>query len=141
MAKKTFILDTNVLIHDPDAFTAFGDNFVVLPMAVIEELDNLKKLHDERGRAARNVSRKLNQLAEKGKFNEGITLENGGILITCSCSYHIDKETFRDMLIQAASDSEKDFRIIEFRGQAPDHPVSLSMRETEYLKCAVLKMG
>src|SRR3989339_537092 len=81
MAKKTFILDTNVLIHDPDAFTAFGDNFVVLPMAVIEELDNLKKLHDERGRAARNVSRKLNQLAEKGKFNEGITLENGGILI------------------------------------------------------------
>src|SRR3972149_832658 len=68
-------------------------------------------------------------------------LKNGGILITCSCSYHIDKETFRDMLIQAASDSERDFRIIEFRGQAPDHPVLLSMRETEYLKCAVLKMG
>ncbi|OGW03483.1 MAG: SAM-dependent methyltransferase, partial [Nitrospinae bacterium RIFCSPLOWO2_02_FULL_39_110] len=53
-------------------------------------------------------------------------LKNGGILITCSCSYHIDKETFRDMLIQAASDSERDFRIIEFRGQAPDHPVLLS---------------
>src|SRR3990172_7311256 len=68
-------------------------------------------------------------------------LKNGGILITCSCSYHIDKETFRDMLIHASSDSERDFRIIEFRGQAPDHPVLLSMRETEYLKCAVLKMG
>src|SRR3989339_199275 len=81
MAKKSFILDTNVLIHDPDAISAFSDNFVVLPMAVIEELDNLKKLHDERGRAARNVSRKLNQLAGKGKFNEGIILENGGTLI------------------------------------------------------------
>lgn len=67
-------------------------------------------------------------------------LKGGGILITCSCSYHIDKETFRDMLIQAAADSERNFRIIEFRGQAPDHPVLLSMRETEYLKCAVLKM-
>lgn len=66
-------------------------------------------------------------------------LRDNGILITCSCSYHIDRETFKDMLIQSASDSEKDFRILEFRGQAPDHPVLLSMKETEYLKCAVLQ--
>ncbi|MEW6557757.1 MAG: PhoH family protein [Elusimicrobiota bacterium] len=81
MARKTFILDTNVLIHDPDAITSFADNTVVIPMAVIEELDVLKKFHDERGRAARSVSRKLNNLSVKGKFNEGISLETGGKLL------------------------------------------------------------
>lgn len=81
MAKKTFILDTNVLIHDPESFTVFEDNTVVIPMAVIEELDNLKKFHDERGRAARSVTRRLNSLAAKGKFSDGIPLDNGGKLI------------------------------------------------------------
>jgi len=66
-------------------------------------------------------------------------LKEGGILITCSCSYHIDRETFKDMLVQSASDSERSFRLMEFRGQALDHPVLLSMRETEYLKCAILQ--
>ncbi|MBI5573649.1 MAG: PhoH family protein [Elusimicrobia bacterium] len=81
MAKKTFILDTNVLIHDPESLTAFEDNTIIIPMAVIEELDNLKRSHDERGRAARSVARKLNNLAIKGKFSEGIPLDNGGKLI------------------------------------------------------------
>ncbi|MFH1540922.1 MAG: PhoH family protein [Elusimicrobiota bacterium] len=81
MAKKIFILDTNVLIHDPESFTAFEDNTVVIPMAVIEELDNLKRAHDERGRAARSITRKLNALSVKGKLSEGVPLANGGKLI------------------------------------------------------------
>ncbi|MDD5687605.1 MAG: PhoH family protein [Elusimicrobia bacterium] len=80
MAKKTFILDTNVLIHDPEAFTEFKDNNVVIPMTVIEELDNLKTLHDERGKAARSVSRKLSQLIIKGRLSEGVSLADGGKL-------------------------------------------------------------
>jgi PhoH-like ATPase len=56
---KTFVLDTNVLLYDPDAMLAFSDNKVVIPMTVIEELDSFKKLNDERGRSARLISRKL----------------------------------------------------------------------------------
>jgi 23S rRNA (cytosine1962-C5)-methyltransferase len=66
-------------------------------------------------------------------------LKEGGTLITCSCSYHIDRESFREMLIQSASDSKRGFRMLEFRGQALDHPILLSMKETEYLKCAILQ--
>ncbi len=49
--KKTFILDTNVLIHDPYSFSKFEDNTVIVPISVIEELDNFKTVSDERGKA------------------------------------------------------------------------------------------
>ncbi|MFW6133982.1 MAG: PhoH family protein [Elusimicrobiota bacterium] len=78
--KKTFILDTNVLIHDPESIYNFGDNEVVLPLAVIEELDRLKRYTDERGRNARYVTRKLDNLRKKGKISEGVSTENGGII-------------------------------------------------------------
>lgn len=77
---KTFVLDTNVLLHDPDALFVFGHNKVSLPMIVIEELDNFKKYHDERGKNARIISRLLDKLRQKGKLNEGVTLESGGLL-------------------------------------------------------------
>ncbi|RLD17897.1 MAG: PhoH family protein [Caldiserica bacterium] len=77
---KTFVLDTNVLIHDPRAIYNFKDNVVVLPITVIEELDNLKRLHDERGRNARFVTRELDSLRRKGDITKGVELENGGIL-------------------------------------------------------------
>ena len=66
-------------------------------------------------------------------------LREGGILITCSCSYHLPAELFREMLVEAAADAHRRFRLIEFRGQAQDHPVLLSVRETNYLKCAILE--
>lgn len=68
-------------------------------------------------------------------------LKKGGLLATSSCSYHIDKESFIDMLRSAARDAGKQARIIEMRSQARDHPVILSMPETEYLKCAFLEVG
>jgi len=77
---KTFVLDTNVLLHDPEAMFSFGDNKVVIPMKVIEELDGFKTLNDERGRGARLISRRLDGLRSKGKLSDGITLDNGGIL-------------------------------------------------------------
>jgi len=104
MAKKTFVLDTNVLIHDPEALTAFEDNIVIIPMAVIEELDTLKTFHDERGMAARSVTRKLNSLALKGKLNRGIALDGGGKLI-------IDLEQKID-LPYVFSNSKKDTLIL-----------------------------
>lgn len=66
-------------------------------------------------------------------------LEPGGYLITCSCSYHMGSEAFRDMLIQAARLAKREVRLVETRSQAADHPVLLSFPESEYLKCFVLQ--
>ena len=65
-------------------------------------------------------------------------LKRGGILVTSSCSYHLGKEMFIDMLRMAARRSGRGVRLLEFRSQGRDHPVLLSMPETEYLKCAFL---
>ncbi|MFO7780072.1 MAG: PIN domain-containing protein, partial [Spirochaetia bacterium] len=54
---KTFVIDTNVLIHRPDAILSFKDNEVVVPLWVLEELDRLKTFSDERGRNARHAIR------------------------------------------------------------------------------------
>ena len=78
--KKYYILDTNVLLHDPHAIEQFGDNDIIIPMVVIEELDNFKTSSDERGKNARLVSRELDALRQKGKLGKGIKLENGGVL-------------------------------------------------------------
>jgi 23S rRNA (cytosine1962-C5)-methyltransferase len=61
----------------------------------------------------------------------------GGILITCSCSYHVSESDFREMLASAALDAHRTVRLLEVRGQAKDHPVLLNVPETAYLKCLV----
>jgi 23S rRNA (cytosine1962-C5)-methyltransferase len=66
-------------------------------------------------------------------------LNPGGHLITCSCSYHMEREMFRDLLKSAAIQAGRQMRLIEIRSQAPDHPVLLTVPETEYLKCFVLQ--
>ena len=77
---KTFVLDTNVLIHDPDALFTFEGSKVVIPLTVVEELDGFKKSNDIRGRSARAVSRYLDELRHHGKLTEGVPLEHGGQL-------------------------------------------------------------
>ncbi|MBB3109036.1 PhoH-like ATPase [Paenibacillus phyllosphaerae] len=78
--KKIFVLDTNVLLHDPQAIYAFDDNEVVIPAVVLEEIDSKKRLADELGRNARSVSRLLDGMRENGHLHEGIELRGGGIL-------------------------------------------------------------
>jgi 23S rRNA (cytosine1962-C5)-methyltransferase len=65
-------------------------------------------------------------------------LEPGGVLVTCSCSHHIDQDLFREMLIDAAYSAGRQARIVEMRTQARDHPILLAAKETQYLKCAIL---
>ncbi len=77
---KNYVLDTNVLIHDPDAIKAFEDNNIVIPLTVIEEIDKLKTRPGEVGRNARQIARNLDGLRNKGKLNRGIKLEKGGML-------------------------------------------------------------
>jgi 23S rRNA (cytosine1962-C5)-methyltransferase len=66
-------------------------------------------------------------------------LSPGGVLATCSCSYHVDPPTFLEMLRSAAADAHREFHLREIRTQAADHPILLAARETQYLKCAILE--
>ncbi len=77
---KTFVIDTNVFIHRPDAILSFRDNEVVIPLWVLEELDNLKKSREERGRNARETIRLLDDISRHGDLQEGVKMENGSIL-------------------------------------------------------------
>ncbi len=78
--KKVFILDTNVLLHDPRAMFSFEDNDVVVPIYVIEEVDNFKKDLSELGKNARQVARSLDELRAEGALSEGVALASGGSL-------------------------------------------------------------
>ncbi len=66
-------------------------------------------------------------------------LDDGGILVTCSCSYHFSRELMEETLRSAAADVGRTMRVREWRGQAQDHPEILTIPETRYLKCAVLE--
>jgi len=65
----------------------------------------------------------------------------GGLLVSCSCSHHVSPEEFRNILVQAGRGAGRRLYLVEARGAAADHPVLLSMRETEYLKCLFLRVG
>jgi PhoH-like ATPase len=77
---KNYVLDTNVLLHDPDALLNFQDNSVLLPIEVLEEIDKFKRETSERGQNARTVSRLLDQLRTRGSLSDGVPLESGGKL-------------------------------------------------------------
>lgn len=64
-------------------------------------------------------------------------LRPGGILVSCSCSYHVSQSNFLEMLADAALDAHRTLRLIEVRGQAKDHPILLNVPETAYLKCVI----
>ncbi len=64
-------------------------------------------------------------------------LRAGGILVTCSCSYHVGEGEFVEMLASAAVDAHRSVRILEKRGQSKDHPIVLAIPETSYLKCVI----
>jgi len=77
---KNFILDTNVLLHDPQSLFRFQDNNIIIPITVIEEVDRFKKDMNETGRNARQISRILDTMREKGSLSSGVTLPGQGTL-------------------------------------------------------------
>lgn len=82
MAVKTFVIDTNVLLHDPECITKFPRHRVVVPVTVLEELDKMKRLPNELGKNARAAFRFLDSLTTigTGDLHQGVTLENGSIV-------------------------------------------------------------
>jgi 23S rRNA (cytosine1962-C5)-methyltransferase len=101
------------------------DTIVLDPPAFAKSRDNVE--------AALRGYREINSRALR-------LLNDGGILITCSCSHHVAEFLFAEMLAGAAADSGRKVRVLERRMQAPDHPVVLTIPETFYLKCFILEI-
>ena len=78
--QRNYVLDTNVLLYDPQALFSFAEHDVIIPMAVIEEVDRFKKDVNETGRNARTISRYLDALRRQGSLKAGVTLDQGGRL-------------------------------------------------------------
>lgn len=77
---KFFVLDTNVLLHNPNAIYSFAEHTVIIPFTVIEELDKFKTSSDKKGVHARQILRELDQLYKKGALKAGAKMKNGGML-------------------------------------------------------------
>ncbi|MGD0798879.1 MAG: class I SAM-dependent methyltransferase, partial [Acidobacteriaceae bacterium] len=67
-------------------------------------------------------------------------LSPGGTLVSCSCSHHVSIEDFLAVLRSAAADANRRVQLLELRGAAPDHPAILTLLETAYLKCLILRV-
>ena len=81
MAKKTYILDTNVYLTDSDAVFSYGNNDIVVPIKVLEEIDKHKKRHDSVGSNARRIIRTLDELRSKGNLSRGVRIRRGAGLL------------------------------------------------------------
>ncbi|MFU8804126.1 MAG: PhoH family protein, partial [Bradymonadaceae bacterium] len=123
---KNFVLDTNVLLHNPQAIFRFKDNTVILPIYVIEEIDTFKRELTELGRNAREVSRLLDVCRVQGNLGTGVPLENGGVLKVSFAAQkpsqqflHSDK---KDNLILAVA--------LEIQNEEPDKPCIMITKDT-----------
>jgi PhoH-like ATPase len=109
--KKNYVVDTNVLLHDPRAIFRFEDNNVIIPIYVIEEVDQFKREGSERGRNARQIARLLDDLREQGgSLAKGVPLQNGGTLRVAvphkmpQLQSAIDKTAMDSAILQTAFD-------------------------------------
>lgn len=91
MSVKNFVLDTNVLLHDPKSIFSFEDNVVNIPIVVIEEIDSFKRNANELGRNAREVARTIDRLRAAGSLTKGVPLDGGGMLRVVLTSRELPK--------------------------------------------------
>ena len=104
---KNYVLDTNVLLHDPQAIFKFEDNMVIIPLTVIEEIDRFKKEQSETGRNARHISRVIDGFRQQAKLVDGVPLDHGGIFKVA-----IYREEFLNKLPPELQDDQGDNRIL-----------------------------
>ncbi|MCI0573792.1 MAG: PhoH family protein [Myxococcaceae bacterium] len=124
--RKNFILDTNVLLHDPQSIFGFEDNNVIVPIYVIEEIDQFKRDLSELGRNARMVSRYLDSFRSEGSLAEGVALPRGGMLRVAFTENRLppglaDKELMDNRILQVA---------IELRQKEPETPAVFITKDT-----------
>jgi PhoH-like ATPase len=106
---KNFILDTNVLLHDPNSLLSFQENHVLIPIEVIEEIDRFKRESTELGQNARAVSRQLDSYRATGHLSQGVALPNGGRL---RIIFNQTKTKLRNGQSAIAGNNSVDSRII-----------------------------
>ncbi len=120
--KKVFVLDTNVILFDPQAFLKFSSHEIVIPIAVVEEIDHFKRDMSENGRHARQFSRLIDELREEGDLSTGVKLPNGGLLrvmlVTAGpqlpADFQPDKPDNRILAVAMACEREKPKRSVTF---------------------------
>ncbi|WP_367618921.1 PhoH family protein [Pelotalea chapellei] len=126
---KNFILDTNVLLHDPQALFKFHENNIIIPITVIEEIDRFKKDMNETGRNARQISRILDTMREKGSLASGVKLPGQGIL----CVEMFTEKSLKLLPVDLRVDSG-DNRILavamDVRERTPDIPMVFVTKDT-----------
>lgn len=122
---KSYVLDTNILLFDPDSIMNFKENNVIIPIGVIEELDRFKKENGELGKNSRDVARKLDALRLNGDLKAGVKLENGfgGIL----------KIIYNGNLNNYLKETNVDFHILHIakilKDSEPDNPCIIVSRD------------
>ncbi|HXY16038.1 MAG TPA: class I SAM-dependent rRNA methyltransferase [Terriglobales bacterium] len=114
------------LLHDYSAAGRQYDTMVLDPPAFARTRKNLA--------TALRGYKELNLRALK-------MLRPGGILVSCSCSYHVEQSEFLGVIRQAGQDAHRNLRLLENRGQARDHPILLNVPETAYLKCSIFHVS
>jgi PhoH-like ATPase len=139
---KTFVIDTNVLIHRPDALLSFRDSEIVVPLWVLKELDKLKAYSDERGRNARHAIRFLDDALRRGKPKEGVRLENGSVLFIAlmyakNPGIDFSSDSPDDKIILTAYDLQKKGKTVFFVSKDINARVkasSIGIRAVDYEK-------
>lgn len=128
MTEKIFVLDTNVLIHSPQALFSFEENRVVVPIVVLEEIDQFKKGVDEKSRNARQIGRYLDSLRTQGSLQEGVRMENGGtiqVTVNKDVTDTADKLFFLDRIDNLIIGTA-----LYFKDKYPDKQVTLISKDT-----------
>jgi PhoH-like ATPase len=127
--KKTYILDTNVLLSDPNCFQNFQDNDLILPILVLEELDRHKGRSDEVGRNCREVSRILDKLSDNQSLKDGVALPCGGTLKILSSPVGY-KDLLPPELVQGSSvDNMIIGFVLQLQKQQPAQPAILVSKD------------
>lgn len=131
--KKTYILDANVLLSDPLAINAFDDNDIIVPLAVIEELDKQKTRQDEVGSVARQLNRTFDKLREQGSLLLGVQTPGGGMLYVKS----VTKDKLCNLPLELR-DQKVDNLIIALAQELKESCVLVSKDINVRIKCDAL---
>jgi PhoH-like ATPase len=147
-SKKIYVLDTNVLLHDPQALYAFEGREVGIPGMVLEELDKFKKEGTDRGRNARETTRILDHLREQGSLREGVKTDNGSIIhvlfmdagVAESIPFHLDTKD-NEILLTALSFVKRGYEVVFISKDlnARVKADALGLKTEDYLKEYVSK--
>ncbi|MGN0154729.1 MAG: PhoH family protein [Lachnospiraceae bacterium] len=123
--RKIYVLDTNVFMADPDCLNMFGDNIIVIPDTVIEELDDNKKASGDKGYNTRQSLRNFDALRKKGNLIKGVTTENGGLIrIESNYSHVVLPEGWKD------KPDNRILRVAKGLSEEADCPVILVSKDT-----------